>query len=148
MTDELLPLETEMKTKVSHLFENFSSLYEKQKSSVLQSSVWSGYLWMINKAGVCSVPVHRGGKWCTKKIISNIRSDDSNWWNSMSGGGCVKRQVHMADSDTEMICNTKEQVECWTAPRDYHRGDREFPMLLIAWENQRINAAQGKSESD
>lgn len=27
--------------------------------------------------------------------------------------------------DIAMICNIKERVECWTAPRDYHRGDSD-----------------------
>lgn len=29
-----------------------------------------------------------------------------------------------------MICNIKVLVECWTAPRDYHRGDRDSNAAL------------------
>lgn len=33
-------------------------------------------------------------------------------------------------TDIAMICNIKAHVECWTAPRDYHRGDRDSNTAL------------------
>lgn len=131
---------------------------------VLQDSLWSGCVWSIRKQSkktnkktkqVCSVPVHRENKWCTKKMISNIHSDDSHWWNGMGGGAGVwevnkvkvrTRQSYGWRTDIAMICTIKEQVECWTAPRDYHRGDRvsnaAFSLRKTSW----ISATQGKHE--